>query len=76
MSPLAQEEEASPSAPKKINMKTLVKRIRRKKVIRKVIPFPSVPNVIPKEEEENDEDEEDNVRLSQMTHIARATEVE
>lgn len=53
--------QASPLAPKRRKIKTLVK--RRKKVIRMVIPFPLVLEVIPEEEEE-DEDEEDNVPLS------------
>ena len=71
MSLPTQEEEASLLAPKKIKMKTPVKRTRRKKVIRKVIPFPLVPKVILVEE-----DEEDNLPLSQRNHLAKATEVE
>ena len=49
--------------PKRRKIKTLVR--RRQKVIRRVIPFPSVLEPIPKEvEEEDDEDEEDNLPLS------------
>ena len=63
-------------APKKRKMKTPIRRTRKQKVIKKVIPFPSVPEVIPKEEEEDNEDEEDNLSLSQRAHLARATKVE
>ena len=58
-------------------MKTQIK--RRQKVIRKVIPFPSVLEVILEEEEEEEEDdevEEDNLPLSKRTHLARDIEVE
>ena len=51
LSPHSQEEESSPSAPKKRNMKTPIKRTRRQKVIRKVIPFTLVLEVILKGEE-------------------------
>ena len=74
MSLLAQEEETSPLAPKKIKMKTPVK--KRQKVIRKAIPFPLILEVIPEEEEEDDEDKEDNLPLSQRNHLARATRTE
>ena len=50
---------------------------RRQKVIRKVIPFPSVSKVILEgEEEEDNEDEEDNLPLNWRTHLARAIELE
>ena len=62
VSPPEQEVQASPLAPKRRNIKTLVK--RRHKVIRKVIPFPSVLKVILEEEEEDAEDEEDKLLLS------------
>lgn len=63
MSPPQQEVQASPSSPKKIKIKTPVK--RRQKVIRRIIPFPSVPKFILEEEEEkDDEDEEDNFPLN------------
>ena len=68
-----QEEETSPLDPKKRKMKTLVK--RTKKVIRKAIPFPSLPEVTPEEEYDDDEDEQDKIPLSQRTHLARATKV-
>ena len=49
--------------PKKRKIKTLVK--RRQKVIRKVIPFPLIPEPISEEEkEEDDEEEEDNLPLN------------
>ena len=49
--------------PKRRKIKTLVK--RRQKVIKKVIPFPFILEPIPKEvEEEGDEDEEDDLTLS------------
>ena len=74
VSPLEKEVQASPSTPKRRKIKTPIK--RRQKVIRKVIPFPSVPKNITKEEEEDDEDEEDNLPLSQRTHLSRATDLE
>ena len=43
-------------------MKTLVK--RRQKVIMRVIPFPSILEVILEGEEEDDEDKEDKIPLS------------
>ena len=53
--------------------KTLVRRTRRQKVIRRVIPIPSILETIPKEDEE---DEEDDLSLSQRTHLATAMEEE
>lgn len=46
-------------------------------MIRRVIPFPSILEVILEgEEEEDDGDEEDNLPLNQRTHLARAIELE
>jgi hypothetical protein len=64
-------QEASPSIAKKAKKrKTLIRRIRRQKVIIRVIPIPSVPKTILKE------DKEDDLPLSQMTLLARAMEEE
>ena len=63
MSPSQQEVQAYPYTIKRIKIKTLVK--RRQKVIRRVIHFPPVLEVILEgEEEEDDEDEEDNLPLN------------
>ena len=46
-------------------------------MIKKVIPFPSIPEPIPKEaKEEFDEDEEDDLPLSQRIWLAKAIEEE
>lgn len=73
--PPTQEVQGSPGAPKRRKIKTLVK--RRQKVIRKVIHFQSVLEVILEEgEEEDDENEEDNLSLNKRTHLSRARELE
>lgn len=75
VSPPIQEVQASPFTPKKRKIKTLIK--RRQKVNRRVIPSPSVPEVIPEgEEEEDDEDEDDNLPLNMRNPLARATKLE
>ena len=73
---LPQQLQASPSMPKKREkINTLVK--KRQKVIKKVIHFPSIPEPIVEEvEEQHDEDEEDNLPLYQRTWLAQATEEE
>ena len=74
VSPPQKEVQSSLYTSNRRNIKTLVK--RRKYIIRRVIPFPSVLEAIPKEdEEEDDEDEEDNLLLNWRTHLARATEL-
>lgn len=74
VSPPQQEVQASPSTPKRKKIKTPIE--RRKKVIRKFISFPSMSEVILEEEEQYDEDEEDNLPLSQRTHLYRVIELE
>ena len=44
-------------------------------MIRRVIPFPSILEVILEEEEEDDEDEEDNLPLSWRNRLSRATKL-
>ena len=61
--------------PKRRNLKTLVK--IRQKVIRRVIPFTSIPKPIPEEaKDEGDEDEEENLPLNQRTQLGRSIESE
>ena len=63
VSPSQQIEKSCPFMPKIKKIKNMLK--RRKNVIRRVIPFPSVLEPIPKEEEEEDyEDEEDILPLN------------
>ena len=51
--------------------------LREEKFIRRMIPFPAVPKVLPEgEKEEDDEDEEGNLPLNQRTHLERAIELE
>lgn len=83
MSPIDQEEtqevslpsqEASPSIAKKDKKKkTPVRRTRKQKVIRRVIPIPSVLETIL---EEDEEDEENDLPLIQRTHLPRTMEEE
>ena len=64
-------EKESPSMPKKgRKIKTPIK--KRKRVIKKVFPIPSIPKHIPKEEEE--ENDEDDVPLNRRTWLARTIE--
>ena len=65
-SPPLQEEQASPSAPKK-HRKIKIPIKKRKRVIRRMVPFPSILDPIHKEEEEEEEDEEEDVSLKRRT---------
>ena len=62
MTSSSQKEEASPLGPNKARVGPIVRRIRRKKIQKKVIPIPLVPKTIP--EVYDKVEEEDNLPLS------------
>ena len=76
MSPPLQEEEASPSVAKKAKARPMVRRTRRKKIQRKVIPIPLVLETNLEMDEEDEEDKKDNLPLNQRTCLARASQEE
>ena len=75
--PPAQKQSVSPVAPmKKKRIKIWMK--KRQKVIKRIMPFPSVPETIPEDEEEEEEEtnEEEEVPTQRRTQLARAMEEE
>ena len=79
--PLAQEELASPSVPKKHKKRIKIWMKKKQRIKRRLVPSPSIPKTIPKrdeeeKEEEELEEEEEQVPLQGRTQLERAIELE